>query len=83
MEDKIRVLYVDDDEYNLRVFKASFRFDYQIFLAKSAKEGLEILKENEIHVIIADQKMPEVTGVQVFSFSNPLSANIRKPLEYY
>lgn len=66
MEDKIRVLYVDDDEYNLRVFKASFRFDYQIFLAKSAKEGLEILKENEIHVIIADQKMPEVTGVQFF-----------------
>lgn len=66
MEDKIRVLYVDDDEYNLRVFKASFRFDYQIFLAKSAKEGLEVLKDNEIHVIIADQKMPEVTGVQFF-----------------
>jgi two-component system sensor histidine kinase/response regulator len=78
MEDKIRVLYVDDDEYNLRVFKASFRFDYQIFLAKSAKEGLEILKENEIHVIIADQKMPEVTGVQFFeSILNEYPETIR------
>lgn len=64
MEKKISVLYVDDEEHNLKSFKASFRRDFEIHLALSGKEGLEILKEKDINVILTDQRMPEMTGIQ-------------------
>lgn len=58
------VIYVDDEEQNLISFKASFRRDYNILTAISGKEGLEILKNNDVHLIITDQRMPEMTGIQ-------------------
>lgn len=61
---KIPVLYVDDEPNNLTSFKASFRRDFQVFTAENAAEGWEILKSNEIAVIITDQRMPEITGVE-------------------
>ncbi len=63
-QEKIRILYVDDEENNLQAFKATFRRDYKIFLAISAKEAKEVLKDNEIDLIITDQRMPEETGVE-------------------
>ncbi len=61
---RINVLYVDDESHNLYVFKANFRLDYNVFIAPSATEGLKILHEQEIHVIITDQRMPDTTGVE-------------------
>lgn len=58
------VLYVDDEIHNLTAFKASFRRRYTIFTALSANEGKDILKNNDIHVIITDQRMPEITGIE-------------------
>lgn len=63
-EYKIRILYVDDEENNLQAFKATFRRDFKIFLAISAKEGEDILAREEIDLIITDQRMPEKTGVE-------------------
>lgn len=62
----VRVLYIDDEENNLQAFRASFRRQYEIYTAISAQEGLEILQNIEMHVIIADQKMPNTTGVEFF-----------------
>ncbi|MDN3203169.1 response regulator [Algoriphagus sediminis] len=62
--EKIRILYVDDEENNLQAFKATFRRDYKILLAISAKEAKDVLSENEIDIIITDQRMPEETGVE-------------------
>lgn len=58
------LLYVDDELNNLISFKATFRQHYTIHIAKSAEEGMEILKTTSIQTIITDQRMPEVTGVQ-------------------
>ncbi|WP_338791968.1 response regulator [Bernardetia sp. Wsw4-3y2] len=58
------ILYVDDEESNLRIFKSSFRRHYTIFTAISGKEGLEVLSTNDIQLVISDQKMPEMTGVE-------------------
>jgi response regulator RpfG family c-di-GMP phosphodiesterase len=58
-EEKIRILYVDDEENNLQAFKATFRRDFKVFLAISAKEGEDILSREEIDLIITDQRMPE------------------------
>jgi response regulator RpfG family c-di-GMP phosphodiesterase len=64
MTDKIKVLYVDDEENNLFSFKATFRLKYQVFTAISGAQGLEVLNANpDIHVILTDQRMPEMTGV--------------------
>ncbi|MEJ5995472.1 hybrid sensor histidine kinase/response regulator [Pedobacter sp. Du54] len=62
----VRVLYIDDEENNLQAFKASFRRQYEIYTAISAAEGLKILQNVNIQVIIADQKMPNTTGVEFF-----------------
>uniref|UniRef100_A0A7C4MMD8 histidine kinase n=1 Tax=Desulfatirhabdium butyrativorans TaxID=340467 RepID=A0A7C4MMD8_9BACT len=59
---KIRLLYVDDDRENLTSFKAVFRRKYEVYLAESAKQALEILKETDIQVLITDQRMPEMKG---------------------
>ena len=61
--DRIRILYVDDEVNNLQAFKATFRRDYQIFLCESASEAREFLKQQEVDIIITDQRMPEETGV--------------------
>lgn len=64
MSDKINVLYVDDEPNNLISFKANFRKLYNVYTAGSAQEGRQILNTSEIHVLITDQKMPGITGVQ-------------------
>lgn len=58
------ILYVDDEIHNLNSFRAVFRRSYTIFTAINAEEGKEILKNNDIHVIITDQRMPEITGIE-------------------
>lgn len=63
---KPSILYVDDEANNLTGFKATFRRDYQVFTAQSAQEAMNILRDHEMHLIISDQRMPEVTGVQFF-----------------
>ncbi|MEJ2054815.1 MAG: adenylate/guanylate cyclase domain-containing protein, partial [Calditrichaceae bacterium] len=65
MTDKnYNILYVDDEKHNLVAFKAAFRRYYSIFTAESAEEGLKILAEHEICLIITDQRMPRITGIE-------------------
>jgi response regulator RpfG family c-di-GMP phosphodiesterase len=61
---RINVLYVDDEVNNLVSFKANLRMYYNIYTAESAEQGKELLKENNIHIIITDQRMPAMTGVE-------------------
>lgn len=72
-EEKIKILYVDDEENNLQAFKATFRRDYNIFLALSADEGREILRSEDVHIIITDQRMPDETGVDFLSSIIPIN----------
>jgi CheY-like chemotaxis protein len=65
MEKKFSILYVDDEESNLRVFKNTFRRDFNIQLASSAQEGIDILKQSKIDIIITDQRMPGKTGLEL------------------
>lgn len=64
MSDKIRILYVDDEEHNLHAFKATFRRDYKVHIAQSGALGLDLFKNEEIDVILTDQRMPEMTGIE-------------------
>ena len=64
-EDKRVVLYVDDDKPNLSVFKISFKRDFKVVTASSGDEALEKLKENNIDIILTDQRMPGMTGIEL------------------
>ncbi len=66
MSDKIHVLYIDDEDNNLKSFRASLRKDFKVFTAIDAEEGLKIAQEEEVHVVIADQRMPGLTGTEFF-----------------
>lgn len=61
------VLYVDDEQNNLNAFRAAFRREFRIYTAINAVEALKQLKKYpDIKVIIADQRMPDITGVEFF-----------------
>jgi PAS domain S-box-containing protein len=62
---KPRVLYVDDEPENLVGFKALFRREYDVYTAETGKEALEIMERSDIQVLIADQRMPGMTGVEL------------------
>ncbi len=63
--DKPRILYVDDEADNLQTFRALFRREYDIRVAESAKDALEMLRREQIDVLISDQRMPGMTGVEL------------------
>jgi len=64
--DKIAVLYVDDEQNNLFSFMATFRLTFKVFTASSGEEALSLLEKRGFHVIISDQRMPQMTGVELF-----------------
>lgn len=61
---KINILYVDDEENNLLSFKANFRFKYNVNICLSADEAMKMLETKPIEIIITDQRMPNVTGIE-------------------
>lgn len=62
---RITVVYVDDEVHNLNSFKATFRKEFNVLTAGSASEALEIMKKHQVHIVITDQRMPEITGVDL------------------
>ena len=62
--EKQSILYVDDEETNLRVFKSNFRRFFKVHTSVNPIEAIDILKEQDIKIIITDQRMPEMTGTE-------------------
>jgi two-component system, sensor histidine kinase and response regulator len=58
------IVYLDDEEHNLISFNATFRKDFRVFVTLSPQEAAEHIRQNDIHIVVADQKMPEVSGVE-------------------
>jgi len=67
VEKKRTVLFVDDDEIVLVSLVRGHLQDqpYSILAAKSSKEALEILQQKEVHIIVTDMCMPEMTGLEL------------------
>lgn len=59
------VLCVDDEVNILQTLKRLLRKEnYTLLTASSGKEGLEILSNNDVHLVISDQRMPEMNGTE-------------------
>ena len=61
---KHNILIVDDEEHNLDTLRRTFRNKYNVFAACSGEEGLCILRDREIALVVTDQKMPGITGTE-------------------
>ena len=59
------VLFVDDEEPNLVVFEAVCGDDFPVLTASSGAAGLELMREHEIGVVLTDQRMPGMTGIEL------------------
>ena len=55
---------MDDEVHNLQAFKATFRRDYNVFIAESGIEALKIFDNQHLDLILTDQRMPEMTGIE-------------------
>jgi signal transduction histidine kinase len=60
-----KILFVDDDEANLVVFEAACGDEFSVLLASSADAALRYMHTEEVGVIVADQRMPGKTGVEL------------------
>jgi YesN/AraC family two-component response regulator len=67
MGEKKKLIYIDDEEFNLLLFQLSFQDQYEIITTASAVEGIDIIKKEKIKVVITDYKMPEMTGMELIS----------------
>ena len=64
-DSNISVLYVDDESQNLVSFKANFKRIFNVSLAESATEALEIIHSQQIDVVITDHMMPSISGADL------------------
>ena len=68
-----KLLFIDDEERVTTALRAMFRRDYEVFVANSGPEAIELLRREAIDVIVSDQRMPEMTGVELLRQARELS----------
>ncbi len=74
----MKLLYVDDEDINLFLFRATFSQEFDIYTAIGGYEGLDILRENdEIKTVISDMRMPKMNGLEFVRHANELFSGIR------
>jgi DNA-binding NtrC family response regulator len=61
------ILVVDDEEEILHSLRGLLRLEFEVYTAKSGQEALEIMTQQPIHVVLSDQRMPEMAGVELLS----------------
>ncbi len=75
--DKPTILFVDDDKLIRKIItEALGEKDYNILTAQSAEEGLITLRDHDVHLIIADQKMDGMTGLELLKIAKQENPDI-------
>ncbi|MGL5082928.1 MAG: response regulator [Microcoleaceae cyanobacterium] len=68
VKDKLKLLIVDDEQDNLDLIYRTFRRQFQVLRAESPSQALELLQtEGEVAIVVSDQSMPEMTGIEFLS----------------
>ena len=60
-----KIMIVDDEPANLRTLERLFRQDYQVVTALSGDEALTLLEQHDVALLISDQRMPAMTGIEL------------------
>jgi response regulator RpfG family c-di-GMP phosphodiesterase len=64
---KHTLLVIDDEADVCDSVHDLLRRDFRVLKARSGEEGLKLLKENEVHIVMTDQRMPRVSGVELLA----------------
>lgn len=78
MKKKDTVLYVDDEPFNLELFKETFDNTYDVIIETSAKKAFDIVNSHPVKVIISDQRMPEESGLSFLERVHKIHPDIIK-----
>lgn len=60
-----KIMVVDDEPANLRLLERLFRRDYSVITAESGEEALRLISQCDVTLLITDQRMPGMTGVEL------------------
>lgn len=77
---KARVLFVDDEPRVLTTMRMLFRAHYEVFFAESGAQALELLKTQLVDVIVSDQRMPGMTGIELLRAARELNPHAMRIL---
>jgi serine/threonine-protein kinase len=80
MSDKATILFVDDEERVLRSLKMLFKAKYNVLITTDGNEAVEMVKKDTVHVIVSDQRMPIMPGVEVLRLVKEASPNTMRLL---
>jgi len=61
------LLIVDDEPDVCDSVQALLRREFRVLKANSAQEGFQIMQQEEVHIIMTDQRMPQITGVELLT----------------
>ena len=67
-----KLLIVDDDTPNLRLLERLFSNDFQCLTASSGPDAIRLLEQHDIAILITDQRMPEMTGIDLLKRTSQL-----------
>lgn len=67
MEMKNRILVVDDDTMNLARTRIILSREYEVLLAESGRQALDLLAKEQIDLVLLDIDMPEMDGIETFA----------------
>ncbi|MCA1919685.1 MAG: response regulator, partial [Flavobacterium piscis] len=68
---KQNILIVDDNYDMLDVIQRHLKsFDYHTYKASSVIDAIDVLKYNDIHLLITDLNMPDIDGIELLKYTN-------------
>lgn len=73
MSDTATILFVDDEERVVNLLRMIFRDTYHVLVCTSGQEAIEILRTTRVDVLVSDQRMPGMTGIEVLSTAREVS----------
>ena len=74
-QNNYKVLAVDDEQASLNAINRTLRKEFEVILSLNAQSALEALKKEKIAVLLADQRMPGMTGVELFQKALQIQPN--------
>ena len=71
-----KILVVDDEPTNIRLLERIFNRQYQVLSATSGTEAMELLRQHNVALIISDQRMPEMSGIEFLKLAAELRPRV-------
>lgn len=80
MSNRATILFVDDEPHIVATLKSLFRAKYEVHTATTGAEALEIVRRTPVHVLVTDQRMPEMAGIDLLRQVKEIAPNTMRIL---